>query len=190
MPLSEPAPRKLSHSRVLEIKGYERDDGLWDIEGHLTDIKPFPIGDRSGAEAKRAPGEPIHDMWLRLTIDDGFEIRAAEAHMDHSPYSICPEVAPNFDRLAGLKIGPGWNRLVRERLGGVHGCTHLVEMLAQIATAAFQTLWPVRAQRYQKGSEAVPPPGLINSCHSYRADGPVVQAKFPSRHRPRPEATA
>jgi hypothetical protein len=31
MPLSDPAPRQLAHTRAIECKGYERADGLWDI---------------------------------------------------------------------------------------------------------------------------------------------------------------
>ena len=31
------------HTRTVECRGYLRDDGLWDIEGHMTDTKPFDI---------------------------------------------------------------------------------------------------------------------------------------------------
>ena len=33
MPLPAPAPRTLKHTRAIECTGYEREDGLWDIEG-------------------------------------------------------------------------------------------------------------------------------------------------------------
>ena len=39
MPLTNPAPRKLMHTRAIDCKGYERADGLWDIEAHLVDTK-------------------------------------------------------------------------------------------------------------------------------------------------------
>ena len=39
MALSAPATRKLIHKRSVECHGYERSDGLWDIEGHITDVK-------------------------------------------------------------------------------------------------------------------------------------------------------
>ena len=39
MPLPNPVPRKLMHTRAIECNGYEREDGLWDIEAHLTDTK-------------------------------------------------------------------------------------------------------------------------------------------------------
>ncbi|NCX72859.1 MAG: DUF2889 domain-containing protein, partial [Betaproteobacteria bacterium] len=37
---SKPAARKLMHRRFIESQGFRRDDGLWDIEATLTDIKP------------------------------------------------------------------------------------------------------------------------------------------------------
>jgi len=65
MPLSSPAPRKLMHTRAIECRGYEREDGLWDIEAHLTDTKTTPHTRREGGRERR-PGEPVHDMWIRV----------------------------------------------------------------------------------------------------------------------------
>jgi hypothetical protein len=179
--LSEPRPRERFHTRTLEINGYRRDDALWDIEGHLTDVKPAAI---DAGDGERQPGEPIHEMWLRLTIDEDMLVHQAEAVTDHSPFRICPEAAPNFAKLAGIRIGPGWTRAVRQRVGGVHGCTHLVEMLGQMATAAMQTLWSARMAKRKVSSDGkpVPPSGLLNSCHAYNTVGPVVRELYPAHY--------
>ena len=142
MPLSPPASRETLHRRLIDMHGYRRADGLFDIEGHLEDTKTYPFGnlDRGTIE----PGVPLHGMWLRLTVDEDLVIVACEAATDFSPYSVCPQAAPNFAALEGVRIGPGFTRAVKERVGGVHGCTHLREMLAQMATVAFQTIYPVR----------------------------------------------
>ena len=68
--LSAPAGRELLHNRTVQCHGFRRADGLWDIEGHMTDIKTYdvPNKDRNGIPA----GVPIHEMWLRLTLDDRF----------------------------------------------------------------------------------------------------------------------
>lgn len=174
MSLSEPVQRELSHTRQLEIKGYRRADGLWDIEGHLTDTKPF---DYDGIERPLRAGEPIHEMWLRLTIDLDLLVHRAEAWTAHGPYGMCGETNPNFAALAGLRIGPGWNRRAKERVGGVRGCTHIVEMLGQMATTAMQTVWEARSERRQE-----PPAGLVNSCHAYRSDSPLVKRLFPEHY--------
>ena len=42
MPLSLPAvPRQPLHRRTISIRGYKREDGLFDVEGHLHDTKDF-----------------------------------------------------------------------------------------------------------------------------------------------------
>ena len=44
MPLPSPdCPRKPSHQRSITVSAYARTDGLWDIEGQLTDAWPEPI---------------------------------------------------------------------------------------------------------------------------------------------------
>jgi hypothetical protein len=69
MPLPDPAPRQLLHKRTSCNAGAtSARTALWDIEGRLVDTKtyPFPNEDRGGAIQ---PGEPLHDLWIRLTID-------------------------------------------------------------------------------------------------------------------------
>ncbi|MBT4488839.1 MAG: DUF2889 domain-containing protein [Rhodospirillaceae bacterium] len=177
MPLSEPAPRALSHTRRLELKAYEREDGLWDIEGHITDHKEE---DYDMLDSFRTADQPMHDMWLRLTTDTDLVVHAAEAVMDAGAHGPCHLIAPNYDCLVGLKIGPGWNRAVRERLGGVKGCTHLNEMLAQMATTAMQSVFEAAGQVVEKpdGSRYLSP-GLHNSCYAYALNSPYIRDCFP-----------
>jgi len=98
MPLSTPQERELLHSRDIVLRGYQRADGLYDIEAQLTDAKSYGFAnhDRGYVQA----GEPIHGMWLRLTVDEQRNIIACEAASDYTPYGICPTVTPNFARLA------------------------------------------------------------------------------------------
>jgi hypothetical protein len=179
MPLSQPVAREAAHTRRIELNGYARADGLFDIEARLTDTKSyaFPSEDR----VEIAAGEPLHGMSMRMTIDETMTIVQFEAATDYSPYRICPEIAPNYAKLAGIRVGPGFLRAAAERIGGVHGCTHLRELLQQMGTVAFQTLYPVLARRNQ-GAAAATKPALLNTCYAYREDGPVVQRKWPDRY--------
>ncbi len=177
MPLPEPGEREHLHTRRYEFQGFRRADGLWDIEGRLTDVKTygFDTEHRGGIEA----GEAIHDMWIRLTLDDDFVVREAEAATEAGPYAACPQAAPNLQRIKGATAGPGWHRAVRERVGGLAGCTHLTEMLGAMATVAFQTIYPARRR---DGKTTAPPtrkPRLIDSCHALRSDGEVVRKAWP-----------
>jgi hypothetical protein len=194
MPLSPPAVRERLHTRSIEINGYSRADGLWDIEAHLTDVKSF--GNANYDRGYIPAGEPIHDMWIRLTIDDTMLIVGCEAISDLTPYAMCPHAAPNFSELEGLRIKAGFLREANHRVGGTAGCTHLRELLQQIATTAFQTINPakVRREMQQRGTTDRPgsdktdaritekmggAPKVLNTCLAYSADGPLVQRRWP-----------
>ena len=119
MPLSPPPERELLHSRDIVLRGYRRADGLYDIEAHLTDTKTYGSANRDRGYIHA--GEPIHGMWMRLTVDEQRRIVACEAASDHTPYAICPAAAPNFARLAGLQIKPGFLKEAARRVGGTAG---------------------------------------------------------------------
>jgi len=102
MPLSEPAAREHIHTRSVSCTGYRRSDGLWDIEGHLTDVKTYTFSNSERGDV--LPGEPVHEMWIRLTVDDDLHIHDVEATTEFSPFGICKEIAPNFKRLIGVSI--------------------------------------------------------------------------------------
>jgi hypothetical protein len=177
MPLPAAMPRRLMHVRAIDCRGYEREDGLWDIEAHLVDTKTYPLLLRDGSR-ERQPGEPVHDMWIRLTIDLDFVIHHVEATTESGPYPLCGDIEPNFQRLKGATIGPGWRRKTLELLGGVKGCTHLVELLGPLATTAFQSTGRARERR-NAGKPLAKKPYQINSCHVYREDGPAVKERWP-----------
>ena len=183
MSLSKAVRRKHIHCREIKCMGFQRDDGLWDIEGRMTDTKTYSYEnvDRNGVSA----GEAAHEMLIRLTLNDDMIVMAAEAKSVSVPYNICAEAAASFDCLTGLKIGPGWRRAVIEAMGGTLGCTHLRDMLmGPIAVTAFQTIYPLRQR--EKKLPAKKKPALLDSCHAYRSDGPVAKSRwpelFPDRH--------
>ena len=181
MPLSPPAPRALMHTRSIECRGYERADGLWDIEAHLVDAKPYPTTARDTGQP-RQPGEPVHDMWLRLTIDLDMVIHDAEAATDSGPYFNCADITPNFKRLKGITIGAGWRRKTLELLGGVKGCTHLVELLGPLGTTAFQATGRAR-EKHNAGKPVMQRPYQLNACHVYAEDSPAVQERWPQFYK-------
>ena len=183
MPLSPASERELLHRRNIDLKAYRRADGFYDVEGHIIDVKPFT---HHLLDSHRAAGEPVHDMWLRLSIDRDLVVQSAEAKLDVGAHSICHLVEPNFADLAGLKIGPGWNKNVRARIGQGRGCTHLLEMLAQMATVAMQAMW---SERSPDGETRTPPeerelsPGMLNSCYAYRPESNFVKKYFPRQYQ-------
>ena len=176
MPLSEAQAREHIHTRRITYNGFRRDDGLWDIEGHLTDVKSYSFPNAFRGEIRA--GEPLHEMWIRLTLDEDFLVHDIEAATDAAPFRICPEITPSFAAVKGLSLGGGWRRNVRQLLGGVKGCTHLVELLEGMATAAYQTINPIR-QRRAATRKTSGRPRHLDSCHALASDGEVVRMHWP-----------
>ncbi|TVQ32221.1 MAG: DUF2889 domain-containing protein [Geminicoccaceae bacterium] len=183
MPLPPVVDRVPLHRRVIDCRGYRRADGRFDVEAHLVDTKHYTVANRW--RGPLAPATPIHDMYLRLTIDPDLTIHDAAASTDGSPYAVCGDITPAFAALKGLKIGPGFTRAVRQRLGGVHGCTHLVELLGPLATTALQTILPLR-RRHIPDEPDRQPPRHLDTCHALRRDGPVVREHHPAWYTGKP----
>lgn len=178
MPLPKPARRQQYHQRIVRCTGFLRDDGLWDIEGRMTDIKAHDV-EHEDRDGYVGAGETFHDISMRLTIDEEMRIHQVAASIDAAPYPTCAGIAGAFRRLEGTRIGRGWLRQTRELVGGVEGCTHLNELLQPLATTAVQTLWPVRAAK--SGQRAHP--SVLNTCHTYAEDSEVVARVLPEFYR-------
>jgi len=181
MPLSAPkVERERLHDRRYEFQGFRRTDGLWDIEGRMTDTKTYSFPNDYRGEIKA--GEPLHDMRIRLTLDEHFIVTDIEVSTDGSPFAICGDVAPNFAVVKGLKVGSGWNKRLKELLGGTRGCTHHVEMLGAMATVAYQTMWGQLAREKKKAQEpeGARRPGFLDTCHAFASDGEVVKKHWPA----------
>ena len=123
------------------MRAFRRADGLFDIEGRVEDSKPVPFM-APLATVEKPAGEHIHDIWIRLVIDDEFLIHDVAASSDATPFGVCKEAPATLMKLKGERIGAGWNKIVRGHLKGAAGCTHMMELLGPIATAAYQALWP------------------------------------------------
>ncbi len=181
MPLPAAAPRRHLHTRSIECKGYEREDGLFDIEAQIVDQKTYELEDSFRRGRHRPAGSAVHDMQVRLTLDKGMTVRAIEVATNSSPYDICPSVAPGYQALVGAKVGSGWRKAVTEAVGRTKGCTHITELLMPMATVAFQTMGNWKQDKDAGASQAKPL--FIDGCKAWASDGPVVKMAFPMHYR-------
>lgn len=167
------------HTREIRAQGYRRSDGLWDIDGTLLDVKQQDALLQSGL---RPAGAPIHQMTLRITLDDDMVIQAAHAITQERPYpGVCETITPVYEQLKGVKIGPGFSRRVTQLFAGTRGCTHLTELLGRMATVAFQTM---------SGHVRQDPdvrPFQLDGCHALAVNGPVVAHYYPRWYIQKPE---
>ena len=129
--------RKLLHNRDISLKGYIRDDQLFEIEAELIDTKNYNFQNHDRGTIKK--NEPIHQMKIKLVIDENLFVIDAEAKTKNNPYSICKNANSNFRKIIGLQIKSGWKREITKLIGGTNGCTHITELLSSVATGAFQS---------------------------------------------------
>ena len=181
MPLPSPAPRSPLHTRRTRFEGWRRDDGLWDIEAELVDTRSIALG------IYRTPplpaGEPVHDMAIRLTLDDDFVIQAIQTTMDAVPFGQCQNARPPMEKMIGVRVGPGWRKAIDAALGGVRGCTHLRELLFNMATVAYQTIPIGKYQLRQLAGLPQPrlerPPHHVGGCMTWDTEGEAVRQHHP-----------
>ncbi len=174
---------ELVHTRQIICRGYRRKDGLWQIEASVADEKgqAVPFNSRPSVAA----GEMIHHLSLSVVIDDDYRIRDASAKTMAAPWPVCTDIAADYRKLIGLRIGPGFTRAVRKILGGTHGCTHLTDLLGQVGNTYMQASFPDRLARQRQTGEDPrqwPDSGtlaFVDGCHAWRKDGPVLAGEYP-----------
>jgi hypothetical protein len=181
--------RRHVHTRSISANVFARDDGLWDVEAEIVDTKSRDFMLASGM---RTAGSAIHRMRLRIAIDTQFNIVEVEAHsLDHPYPGYCSEIEPAYQKLVGLNLLKNFKRAVRERLGGIAGCTHMTELTDVLPTAAVQAFaGEVIRNRDAADEEASgdaanqQKPFQLDRCHALRSDGPAVAEFYPRWYRP------
>jgi len=177
MPLPRAADhRQLKHRRTIDVQVFSRGDGLWEVDAVLLDVKTRDI---PMAGDTRPAGTPIHEMLLRLVVDERLNILEAGSETRWMPYpGHCGEHGDAYGRLVGLNLLQGFRHAVRERLGGVLGCTHITELSQVLPTAVIQA-FAGEVIDTREGDASGRPPFQIDRCHALRSDGPVVRTYYP-----------
>ena len=181
MALPTAAPeRTLSHHRSIDVRIYARDDGLWEVDAQVRDVR---ARDAHMATGLLPAGSPIHDMLLRLVVDAQFNVIESGAQTTARPYpGVCENHGDAYARLAGLNLLQGFRHAVKERLGGVQGCTHITELGQLLPTAVMQAF----AGQVLDMSGSAPSsekPRQIDRCHALRSDSPAVRQYYPRWYR-------
>jgi hypothetical protein len=123
---------------------------------------------------------PVHDMHVRITIDRQFNVLAAEARMAGAPYGRhCSSIAPDYAQLVGLNLMHGFRKALRDRFGGVRGCSHMSELVAQLPTVAMQTFAGEVRDNEDRGHK----PFQLDRCHALDTHGEAVRRYYPRWYR-------
>ncbi len=170
------AQRQLKHRRQIDVQVYARGDGLWEVDATLTDTKTRTAQLGSGS---RPAGVPIHDMLLRLVVNEKLDIIEAGSETRWMPYTgQCSEHGDVYARLAGLNLMDHFRLRLRDRVGGVLGCTHITE-LAQVLPTAVVQAFAGEVIDTRGDTENASRPFQIDRCHALRSNGPVVAQFYP-----------
>lgn len=172
LPLPECA-RERVHRRRIVVDGYRRTDGLLELDALLEDVKDVDYPLASGV---RPAGEPVHALWIRVTLDSTFTIVDAVANSDRVPYpGGCDTIAPAYKALIGLNLVSGFRRTVTEMFGEVRGCSHLTELLFSLPTAAIQTFATFKRENEDTGEK----PFQLDRCHALETSTETVRRYYP-----------
>lgn len=172
--------RQPKHRRNIDVRIYARGKGLWEVDAHITDVRARETHMASGM---LPAGTPIHDMLLRLVVDEQFNVVEAGAETLAMPYpGDCNDYGDVYGRLVGLNLMRGFRHAVMERLGGVQGCTHITELTQVLPTAVVQAFAGEVFDTSGSSADSTQP-FQIDRCHALRADGPAVKTYYPRWYR-------
>ena len=186
LPTASPE-RQLSHQRSIDVRVYSRGSGFWEVDATVRDVR---TNDATTATGMLPAGQPVHDMLLRLVVDEKFNVIEAGARTDAQPYpGSCANHGDTYGQLVGLNLMRGFRRAVRERVGGIKGCTHITELSQVVPTAVMQAFagQVIDVRGRDAGSAQ---PMQIDGCHALRADGAVVATYYPRWSRAPGQAAA
>ncbi len=180
MNTSEPSAaveREALHHRKIDMRGYRRNDGLFEVEGRVTDTKPFDFIPASRERTVPAQ-QAIHNMGVRLVFDSSMLVVDVQTFTDAAPYEMCPAGGATLQQMKGVRIGPGWSAEVRRRLIRPDTCTHLMELLLPMATTAIQAMSPINVEKGDR-LDAAGRPWQIDACYAYSSERAIVEHRWP-----------
>ena len=171
------AERTRLHQRRVNLDGFKRSDGLWEIEARVLDTKDQDYPLSSGV---RKPGEAVHDMSVRVTIDGKMNILDAVVCVDAAPYmGYCDALLPDYSRIVGLNLFQGFLKAVKELYGNTRGCAHVSELLMFLPTAALQTF----ASEVLDNDDSGHKPYQLDRCHALVSTSETVRRFYPRWYR-------
>jgi hypothetical protein len=127
-------------------------------------------------------GAPLHtiEVEMVITVWDG-EIIEIDGSFPTRPMEQCADGLLSLKSLLGDRIQPGFSEMVKTKVGSRDGCTHLAALLMNMGNASVQGRGGYLrkhvpdeevAARMLEYAEKL---NLVDSCVSWREDGPLMQ---------------
>ncbi len=159
------------HSRQIDVATYKAAVDTFIVEGVLKDER---LADSYGPTGKLSPPGTIHHMIIRMQVKGpDLIIEDIEVEMPTLPNEFCIETIECLEPIKGMRIVSGFTSKVKNLVGGVKGCVHLVALLTAMAPAAFQGVFSGMDRKF-KAPEMVEQ-RMKNTCWVWRSDGPFMR---------------
>lgn len=98
-----PPQRTPIHTRRIQMDSFLRQDGLWELEATLVDVKAYDFTKKNGDIM--FAGDAIHDMKICLTVTETGEIIAVQVHYIAAPYGLsCSSISSAYQQLVGMHL--------------------------------------------------------------------------------------
>lgn len=163
------------HTRKIQMESFLRDDGLWDLEATLLDVKAYDFTKKNGKVMHA--GDAVHDMKICITVTEAGEIVAAQARYAAAPYEqSCYSISEAYQQLVGMHLLRGFRQKVKEKFAKTAGCTHMSELVVLLPTVFVQSL---SKQRNQKDQHLGRKPFQLEGCHALRLESEAVKEFYP-----------
>jgi Protein of unknown function (DUF2889) len=166
-----PAARTWQHRRQVDSTGYRRDDGLWEVEARMSDVKSHTMC--HPAYGALPADEPYQAFLIRLVLDDALVLRDVRAEITTAPAGECRQIETAYAALAGLVLDRGVMRQARAAVGGTAGCTNLTELFGIAVVTALQMVGG--RQLGAPGDDGAALLRLRDGCHALRAEGEILR---------------
>ena len=109
------------YNRRKNVQTWIKENGLIRVEAYFED--------------------PVHFIILTLLVNEETrEIKDCDINFLRDPYpDLCHKTAQLYKKIIGLKIQPGFNKKVRERIPVIDGCLHVKTLLREAGDAIAQS---------------------------------------------------
>jgi hypothetical protein len=133
--------RRLMHGRQSACRVFLRDDGRWDVEGRLVDVKTHDI--QLDCDLPVAAGEPYRTLALSVTLDECLSIRSARVETGSTLAAARARAAAAGRALVGRSIDSASCAATRGLFDMAAGCMHLSDLLGMLIATVRETIPPV-----------------------------------------------
>jgi hypothetical protein len=165
------------HQRKIEVRTYPLENNQLVVEGRLTDDR---LVNGFHWDGRPRPAGVVHQMVIRLLVGDWPPtILEAESEMLEIPHDLCRTVAETIQKIVGVPVSAGFSDQIKQRLGGLEGCSHLTHLILAMGPAILHGYWTQHSRKPRPVPKSLDEVQglsiLVNSCQLWKEDGPLIQ---------------